>query len=207
MLHRHVRRGRKFATFRLVRKRFQRWLHALQLHAKAWWYPPLIGALAFADLFLLVIPTDVLLVSAVMLAPRRWFFVGVTVAFGSALGCAALSLVLQKHGLPFLLHLSPGLEHTAAWAWTAVKMRDWGSWGVFLVAVSPMPQHPAIALAAISGMAIPPIFLYVFAGRAVKYLLIAWLSSHAPHLLGKLWVVRREMHDAGFDEMIEKPKS
>jgi hypothetical protein len=51
-------------------------------------------------------------------------------------------------------------------------------------------------------MSIPMIFGLVFAGRALKYLFIAWLASHAPHILKKLWGVRRELHTSGVDEKI-----
>jgi membrane protein YqaA with SNARE-associated domain len=188
-----------------VLKPIKKGLTRLQKYAGRWWYPPVIGFLALADLFVLVVPTDALLVTGVLLAPKRWFPIGLTVALGSAIGCAALSMVLQAKGLPFLLQLSPGLDHTAAWTWTAEKMTQWGAWGVFLIALSPMMQHPAIALAAMSGMAIPQIFFLVLGGRAVKYLFIAWLSSHAPHLLGKIMVLKTEVHEAGLDEQIEHP--
>jgi membrane protein YqaA with SNARE-associated domain len=178
----------------------------LQKYADRWWYPPLIGALAFADLFLLIIPTDGILVGAVILAPKRWVFTGLTVALGSALGSAALAYVLQLKGMPFLLDKWPGIDHTHAWIWASELMHKWGDWGVFFVALSPSPQHPAVALAALAGISLFRVFAAVFAGRAVKYLLIAWIASHSPKLLKKLWGMQYELKKLDNKSKDHEPK-
>lgn len=177
----------------------KKWMTALQRYASRWWYPPLVALLAFADLFLLIIPTDGLIVSAVVLAPRRWFYTALITAVGSSLGSFALAAVLQAKGLPFLLQISPGLDHSTAWLWTQKLMQRWGDWAVFLIALSPSPQHPAIALAAVAGMALDRVLLMVFAGRALKYLFVAWLASHAPGMLGKLWGIQFELKEVGLE--------
>ncbi|MGZ6326982.1 MAG: YqaA family protein [Bdellovibrionota bacterium] len=180
-----------------MKQRMQKLLHHLQLHAGAWWYPPVIGLLALADLFILIVPTDAILVSAVMLNPRRWIYTALMVALGSSIGAVMLALVLRYHGLPFLLHIYPGIDHSAAWKSAIHLVEQWGAWGLFGIAISPLPQHAAIAVAALTGMNGLVIFGSVMAGRAVKYLFLAWLASHAPKLLGKVWGMQYEIKAIG----------
>jgi membrane protein YqaA with SNARE-associated domain len=175
----------------------QRWIHWLQQYANRWWYAPVIGLLAALDSFIVVVPTDGLLVSASMLAPRRWFSTALILTFGSTLGAWALAAVLETHGLPFLLQLVPGVNETRAWAWTDHMIDQWGGIGLFLVALSPIMQHPAVALAALADMPLTKIFLIVFAGRLLKYLFLSWVSSHTPALLGRLWGLRAELKEVG----------
>jgi membrane protein YqaA with SNARE-associated domain len=180
-------------------KRLRSLLDFLQKHANAWWYAPAIALLAAADAFVIVVPTDGLLVSASMLAPRRWVYHALIVTVGSALGAWALAAILETHGLPFLLHLNPGLEETRAWVWSDRIMDNWGGYALFLISLSPIMQQPAVALAALAGMPLSKIFLLVFAGRVLKYGFLAWISTHAPGLLKRLWGLEKELKEAGVD--------
>jgi membrane protein YqaA with SNARE-associated domain len=179
-------------------KRVQSFVRMLQRYGYRWWYAPLVSLLAFADAFVVVIPTDGLLVSAVMLAPRRrWIYSCLIVTLGSAAGAWALAALLEVHGLPFLLELQPGLDHSPVWAWTNRLMDDWGGWALFLVSLSPIMQHPAVALAAIAGMPLTEVFMIVFLGRALKYGLLSWIASHTPKMLGRLWGMKEELEAVG----------
>ena len=171
----------------------------LQRYADRWWYPPLIAVLAFADAFIIVVPTDGLLVSAVMLSPKRWIYSAILVSLGSSLGAIALGHVIGVHGLAILLHISPGIDHSAAWTWTSELMGKWGYWALFLVALSPLMQHPAIAIAALAGMNLVHVFAFVLSGRAIKYLFLAWLATHAPAFLGRLWGIQHDLEEVGLE--------
>jgi len=183
-----------------MQKKLKNWITVLQKYADRWWYAPAIGLLAAADLFLIVVPTDGLLVSAVMLSPRRWIYTAFVVTLGSALGCILLAHLIQVHGMPLLLSISPGIEQNPAWTWTNQLMDSWGTWAVFLIALSPLMQHPAVALAALAGMPLMKLFLMVFAGRVTKYLILAYLATHAPGMLGKLWGLQHELEDVGLKD-------
>jgi membrane protein YqaA with SNARE-associated domain len=179
---------------------FARWTKFFRRYSDRWWAAPLIGLTAFADLFVIVIPTDGLLVSTVMLAPRRWIYTAVVVALGSSFGAVALAFVLRSHGLPFLLHLKPDIEQTHAWIWTVGLMDHWGDWALFGISLSPIMQHPAIALASFAGMSLARIFCLVFSARLIKYLFIAWIATHAPRFIGKLWGMQYELKELGFED-------
>src|SRR5690606_1593682 len=106
----------------------KRWVKQLQRHSRRWWYGPAIAALACADLFVIVVPTDGLLVSASMLAPRRWLYFAIIVTIGSAFGAWLLAVALHTHGMPFLLGIFPDIEASSAWIWTEWLMDNWGEW-------------------------------------------------------------------------------
>ncbi len=156
----------------------------------------MVGLLAALDAFLVVIPTDGLLIGAVMLAPKRWVYSAVMVSLGSSLGALSLAAILEIHGMPFLLAIKPGIDQTPFFLWTNNLMDNWGGLALFLVALSPMMQHPAIALAALAGMPLLEIFGLVLLGRSIKYGLFAWIASHAPRLLNRIWGLKSELEAA-----------
>jgi membrane protein YqaA with SNARE-associated domain len=181
-------------------KRIQNWIAVLQRHAQSWWYPPAVALLAALDSILIVIPTDGLLVSATMLAPKRWIYVAFIVTLGSALGALFLGAALELHGLPLLLQWFPGISETQSWKITDQLMDRWGTLALFLVALSPFMQHPAVILAALAGMPLLELFGVVFVGRLIKYFFLAWISTHAPGMLNKLWGIQGELKDAGIEK-------
>jgi len=178
-------------------KRLHNLIAAVQSHASSWWYTPALALLAAADAFVIIIPTDGLLVGASMAKPKRWVYAAVVVTLGSTIGALILAAILQKHGLPFLQYLNPGIDQTEAWAWSVKMMADWGRWALFFVAISPFMQQPAVALAALAGMPLLEVFYLVFLGRLLKYGFLSWLATHAPAMLSKIWGIQNELKEAG----------
>jgi len=41
------------------------------------------------------------------------------------------------------------------------------------------------------------IFAAAMGGRLIKYLLLAWVSTHAPAVLGKLWGFKSDLEEVG----------
>jgi membrane protein YqaA with SNARE-associated domain len=176
----------------------------LQQYADRWWYAPLIGFLAFADLFIIVVPTDGLLVTASMMQPKRWIRNFLCVTVGSSLGAILLAILVREQGLPFLLSLAPNLPEHWMWGWSETFLSNYGAWAVGLISFSPLIQHPAVALAALSTMPIPHIAIAVCIGRFFKYLIFSWIASHSPHLLRKLWGIRGELEKVHAEEKLDK---
>jgi membrane protein YqaA with SNARE-associated domain len=174
-------------------------LKKLQKFVDRIWYPPLMAFLAFLDGFVVVIPTDGILVSSTMLTPRRWVILGMSVAIGSTLGGAVLAHLIQVHGLPWLLHYKPGIDQSEMWLWTARFFDEYGLILVFAVAATPLAQQPTVVLAALAHTPIAKLALILLAGRSIKFLLMAYLGSHAPRLLKKLWVSKDDLEEAGVD--------
>lgn len=184
-------------------KQIHNWLQKLERYTDRWWYAPILAFLAAIDLFVVVIPTDGLFVSSVIISPKRWLVLGMATAVGSTLGALALAAVLEIHGLPFLQHYFPHIIESSVWVWTEHLMQSWGNYTLFIVAVSPLMQHPAVAMAAFAKIPLWEIFGFVIAGRMLKYLFLAWVASHSPKLLNKLWGIQKEIKEMGVDTQIK----
>lgn len=154
-------------------------------------YPVLLGVLAGVDLFVVVIPTDVLLVSYVALHPKRWWTTAIATALGSALGAVVLALFIQKHGVAILDSVVPGMMTTHWFVEVNRLMKHYGAITVFLVSLSPFIQHPAVVLAALAPVSIFAIFGYSLAARVIKYLLWAWFAKGAPGRIRQIRFRRR----------------
>jgi membrane protein YqaA with SNARE-associated domain len=150
------------------------------------WYAPLIGVFAGADQFIVIIPIEWLLIPGVLMRPRRWLSSGLWVATGCALGALALAAVAKFYGLDLLAQWAPSVVHSKGWGHATHYLEDYGAVALFLIAASPIPQQPAVALAGLTKIALPKVFVAVWLGRAIKYCFVAWLASHAPGLLAKL---------------------
>ncbi len=177
--------------------RIKLFVQLLQQYVYRVWYPPLIGALAALDNLILIVPTDGILISSTMLTPRRWFVLAMSVVVGSSCGALVLAYLVEYQGLPWILELFPGIDQTPYWVWTESLFDEYGLFLVFGVAATPLMQQPVIILASLSGIPLFPFGLAVFAGRLIKFLIMAYVGSHTPKLLSKMWGLRGELDDAG----------
>ncbi len=87
----------------------------LQGYAKRYWYPPLFAVLAALDAFLVVIPTDGLLVSSSLAVPRRWVLHGFCAALGSTIGAFILAYLARQYGLPWVEQSYPDIVSFETW--------------------------------------------------------------------------------------------
>ena len=185
-------------------KKFNQWLLRLQQFVDRPWYIPFIALLAGLDLFIMIVPTDWLLISAVMLRPKRWISCFIWVTLGSVVGAVALGYVMQLPSNPISAYVAEKATSMSAWKGTAGFMERNGTWTLGLVALSPLPQQPAVMIAALTGMQLTWIAVAVLIGRATKYSVFSWLASHAPRLLNRIGSVRREMDS--FRPQLQNPK-
>lgn len=173
------------------------YVQLLQRFADRVWYAPLVGLLAALDNMLIIIPTDGILISSSMLTPKRWHGLAFSVAVGSTLGAIALAALVEFQGLPWILELYPGVNETKTWAWSMEFFEKYGLLLVFAVAATPLMQQPAVILASLANTPLVELATVIFVGRFLKFLIMAYIGSHAPRLLKKLWGVRDELQDAG----------
>lgn len=169
----------------------------LQRHAGRGWYAPLIGLLSAIDTVVIVIPTDGILISSSMLKPRRWFLFAFSIAFGSTLGALALAALVGLQGHDWVLSAYPGIDESALWLWTERVFHSYGLYLVFAIALTPLAQQPAVILAGLAETPLAELAVALFAGRLIKYILLAYIGSHAPRLLSKLWGLDSDLKDAG----------
>lgn len=171
----------------------------LQAFADRLWYPPFIGILAALDNFIIVIPNDGILISSSMLTPKRWLALAFFVAVGSTIGAVGLAAVIEFLGLPWILELFPGVDQSTTWKMTDQFFQEYGLIVVFAVAVTPILQQPAVILASLADTPLLLLASVIFSGRFIKFLIMAYIGSHAPSLLERMWGVKGELKDAGIE--------
>lgn len=182
---------------RRLRRRIAVFTGRLQKSVDRRWYPPLLGLLSALDNFVIVIPNDGLLVSSAMLTPKRWFWLACCITLGSTAGAAALAAAVELQGLEWILQVFPGIETSKTWIWTNDFFDNYGLIVVFLVAVTPIMQQPAIILASLAETPLVQLTLAIFTGRFIKFLIMAYVASHAPRLLNRLWGIKKELKEVG----------
>jgi membrane protein YqaA with SNARE-associated domain len=154
-------------------------------HMQKTWYPIFIATIIGLDIFILAVPNDALLISAVLAQPKRWLRIAIYVSIGSIIGVALFSGILLQY--PDLIRATfPGVFESSVWAQTSVFLQNYGVFALFFGAVGPLPQQPFVVVAALSGVNFSTIIFSVLAGRLLKYIFLAWVASHSPKLLAKL---------------------
>ena len=179
------------------------WVNVLQRFTQRIWYPPLLGLLAALDHLILVIPNDGLLISSVLLTPRRWFVLGTSVTIGSTLGALALAVLVRAHGMPFIESNYPWLLDSEFWHLTVNFFDQYGLLAVFGVAATPLAQQPIVVLAALAHTPLQHLALVILFGRFLKFMIMSYVASHAPHYLSRMWGVQGELRDAGVEEKLD----
>ncbi len=182
-----------------LHERITTYVKLLQRHADRWWYTSFIGLLAAADNLVVVVPTDGILVSSSMLRPQRWFWFALSIAIGSTLGALVLAGLVEFHGLPWILNYFPGIDQTNMWQWTEKFFDEYGLIVVFAVAATPLMQQPTLILASLANTPLVKLAIVVFIGRLIKFLIMAYIGSHAPKLLSRLWGIKSDLKDAGVE--------
>ena len=180
-----------------LHQKIRQWVQWIERFTDRYWYGPLIALLAALDNYIIVVPTDGILISSVMITPKRWILFSLCIALGSTLGAWGLSALVEIKGLPWILEIYPGLDQTQTWLWTKEFFDSYGLFVVFFVAVTPLMQQPAVILASLADTSLTKLVLVVLTGRTIKYLIMGWVASHAPRLLKKMWGVKDELEEVG----------
>ena len=152
----------------------------LRTAAQGRWFLLTCMALAFAGSISATYPVTVMIVPAALLMPQRWGKIAAVAAMGSALGAVLLMLFVHQLGWIQLYEHFPGLATHATWTPVVDWAQKHGPAALFLIAISPLPQTPALVFFGIASHQYPGVFLAVFSGKLLKYGLLAWLVSRFP---------------------------
>ncbi|MFN3697694.1 MAG: YqaA family protein [Pseudobdellovibrio sp.] len=180
-----------------LQRKIQNFVKSIQKYTDRFWYAPLIGLLAALDNLIIIIPNDGILISSSMLKPKHWFLFSLSVAIGSTIGAIALAALVEYQGLPWILDIYPGINETKSWSLSVQFFEQYGLFLVFAVAITPFMQQPAVILASLANTSLIHLAAVIFIGRFIKFLIMAYIGSHAPRLLSKLWGLKDELKDAG----------
>lgn len=176
-----------------------KWFLRLQRFSARAWYPELVGALGGLDLWIIVVPIDGIVISSVLLQPRRWMRFVFSVSILSTLGAFTLAYAVVALGLPFVEGSWPSLLQSSLWLWTQNSFLEYGILIVFLSAAMPIAQQPALCIAALAHTPLPELTLAYLLGRICKYSIICYIAAKLPHRLSRLWGVQSEMEQAGVE--------
>lgn len=170
-----------------MKEKFRQFLKWIQHYSDRSFYPELVGSLAAIDYWVLFIPTDPLVISGVMFSPKRWLRYALIIPVFSTIGAMTFTMFVGEQGLPYLQSHWPGIDQTSYWLWIDSFFANYGLLVVFLVAATPMSQHPPLMVAALAQTPYMHIALACFAGRLLKYIFLCWIASHAPGVISRLW--------------------
>lgn len=183
----------------------QSWLKKLFWKFEAFvdrpWFEWALAVVVFVDVFVMFIPVDALLITSAISCPRKWIRLALFTALGYTLGAVGFCYVVDLLGWPFLNQYFPSLAESAGWRWTQAHFQVYGMWVVFLVALAPVFQHPALIVAALAQHPLFEIFWVVLIGRIIKYFVMTYMCRFAPKLLKRFRYVRSELKLVGNDKL------
>lgn len=184
--------------------RVNQFFNRLKLSVNQWWYLPLIAVLTFLDIFVLFIPTDAILISSVLIQPKRWKQFVFAVALGAIISAIVLAFIVRQHGMPWLLDHYPQLMNSGLWLKLQGYFNEYGLWVILAVAMTPLSQQPTISLGALSDIHFMSLISVVSLGRFIKNLILGYVCIKAPHLLHKMWGLGHEMKSISLPESKSK---
>jgi membrane protein YqaA with SNARE-associated domain len=170
------------ALFEQTKKTFL----GLRVYANRPWFLPLHALLAGLDFFVALVPTDALLISCVLLNPKRWARSAAWFTVGSTAGGFVLALLLEHWGAAEVHAWIGARQDTAFWKYAENWVASYGSWVVLVFSASPFAVLPGVVLCSLAGVPATELGGMILAGRAVKYSFIAAVTVRAPKLLLRL---------------------
>jgi len=166
------------------------------------WYPFAVSALTAADIFVGIIPSDALLVSAVLGRPKNWMKIGLIFALGNFLGAALLAGIVYWDA-DLLREFFPQFFQSNAWLTVADFMAKYGGFALVVAIMGPLSIQPFIILPLLSGFPFKTFLIIYFLARLFKVLLVAWLASHTPKLLAR-WTLGLEDKQTVLNQILTK---
>ena len=149
-------------------------------------FPVVVAAVAFAATLTMSVPFATLLVTAVLMAPRRWVAISLWSSLGAALGAALLYMIFHHLGWANLFAAYPEVVRSAAWRDASRWLDRYGVVALLVIAATPLPLTPALMFAAISRLPVAEVVVALWMGKLVKYVVYGWLASAFP----ARWITR-----------------
>ena len=144
------------------------------------YYPLVVALIAFLSTATFAFPFVIVLIPAVLLAPKRWLLLGVLTGVASGVGGAVLVEIFQYMGRELVLVRYPHLVDNAYWQTAVDWMHHHGLVALAVIAASPVPQTPAIFFYSLAEPSTIEVMAAVGAGKTIKYVVLAWLTERYP---------------------------
>ena len=125
-------------------------------------------------------PVTAVVVPAALLVPPRWRQIAAMTALGSALGATLLVIAFHHLGWAQIYGRFPELATHATWSQVIAWVSSYGTLALFLIAVSPLPQTPALIFFGIARQDYLSVFIALLLAKSLKYSLFAWMATRFP---------------------------
>jgi len=144
------------------------------------YYPLVVALIAFTSTATFTFPFVIVLIPAVLIAPRRWLLLGLVSGMASGVGGALLVELFSYFGREVVVSRFPELVASNSWHLASGWLENYGLLALMLVAGSPMPQTPVIFFYSLANPSVTGVLIAVGIGKTVKYVFLAWLTSRYP---------------------------
>jgi membrane protein YqaA with SNARE-associated domain len=144
------------------------------------YYPLVLALIAFGSTTTFAFPFVIVLIPAVILAPRRWLLIGMLCGIGSGLGGAVLVEIFHFMGRELVISRYPHLIENQYWLLASEWLQNYGLFALAVIAGSPMPQTPIIFLYSLTSPSTLGVLIAVGVGKTVKYVFLSWLTARYP---------------------------
>ncbi len=121
-------------------------------------------------------------------------------ALGSTAGALLLAYLAGHYGLPWIETHFPEIVASATWIQINELLEKFGLSFLFGYSATPLPQQPAVLLAGLAEVGLLAMGLSMFAGRLIKFSIMAYAGARAPWLLKRLWGMKDELEEVGVRE-------
>jgi len=144
------------------------------------YYPLVVALIAFASAATFAFPFVIVLIPAVLIAPRRWLVLGLLCGMASGLGAVVLVELFQYFGRELVISRFPELLESVSWQLASDWLESYGLFALMIIAGSPMPQTPALFLYSFVNPSASGVLIAVAMGKMLKYVFLAWTTAHYP---------------------------
>lgn len=152
----------------------------LVLSAGHRYYTVVVATLAFVSTVTFTFPFAIVLISSVLIAPRRWLTLGLACGLASGLGAAVLVELSSYIGQELFLSHFAHLVRSDRWQLGSEWIRKYGLFALAVIAGSPVPQTPALLFYSLVNPSVPGVLVAVGIGKTVKYVFLAWATYRFP---------------------------
>ena len=165
----------------MTTRRLPDWLRQLlEFSATHRYYPLVVALIAFTSTATFAFPFVIVLIPAVLLAPRRWLLLGLITGIASGIGGGVLVEVFQFMGRELLLARFPQVSGSEYWLMISGWLHDYGLFALAVIAASPIPQTPTVFLYSMADPSTVGAMLAIGLGKTIKYVFLAWLTARYP---------------------------
>ncbi len=166
-------------------------------------FPVILALLSAIDHFILIIPSDGILITSIFIRKKKWPRNALSISLGSTLGAILLVFLVHHYGLEEIILHFPKITHSSIWPYSQKLLTDYGLWGLFFMMLSPFMQQPMLLLIGLTNHPLKVILVVILAGKSLKYILISWCASKFPEVIRKSKLLGAEI-DEVLDLMGEK---